>query len=161
MSKEIKLTQGKVAIVDDEKFEFLNQWKWYAIFIKVRWYATRTSATKEGRKQLYMHRIIMNPPPNLETDHIDHDGLNNRKTNLRLVTRSQNNQNRMKRKNKSSQYKGVRWYPNTEKWKAEIQINGHQIHLGYFITEHEAALVYNEKAKELFGVFANLNFMEG
>jgi hypothetical protein len=97
MAKEIILTRGKVAIVDDEDFKYLNQYKWYASKIPKYdlWYANRTtSLKKEGfRKDIGMHRVIMNPPPKMFVDHIDHNGLNNQRSNLRIVTQRQNNQN--------------------------------------------------------------------
>ena len=91
-------------------------------------------------------------------DHRDRKCLNNHLSNLRWCTRKENDQNRSKRKNTASMYKGVSFHKGKNKWCTSIKHNGHQIHLGYFTDEFEAAHVYNRKASELFGVFAKLNF---
>ena len=93
-------------------------------------------------------------------DHINHNGLDNRKENLRFVTRAQNQQNRRSTKNSSSQYKGVGWHKASNKWRAKIGHKGKQTYLGLFTCEHQAALAYNEKALELWGENALLNEVE-
>jgi len=153
MTKEIQLTQGKVAIVDDEDFNFINQWHWNARQINGHWYAKRG----EAGKTIFMHRIIMNAPKGLEVDHIDGDGLNNLRENLRVCTHAENLRNqRLPRHNKSG-YKGVLPYING-KVRALIQLNGEKIFLGIFDNAEEAAHAYDAKAIELYGEFARLNF---
>ena len=90
-------------------------------------------------------------------DHIDHDGLNNCKSNLRIATLSENRRNSRKAKDTSSKYKGVSWHKNNKKWEVKIGFNYKKIHIGYFNNIKEAAEAYNKKAKELFGEFAYLN----
>jgi hypothetical protein len=93
-------------------------------------------------------------------DHLDGNGLNNQRSNLRFATKSENGMNRQKQENTTSIYKGVSWHKHNRKWVAYITINGKRSHLGYFISEVDAAKVYNQKAIELFCEFANLNTFE-
>lgn len=152
--KEIKLTKGFVALVDDEDFEYINQWKWCITECKGRKYATRAYKESGKNHYLFMHRIIMNTPANLVVDHIDHDGLNCQKGNMRNCTRQQNLQNKLAQKNSSSKYLGVSFSKEMKKYRADIK----DTFWGYFDDEIEAAKVYDQKAKELYGEFANLNF---
>ena len=92
-------------------------------------------------------------------DHIDGNGLNNQRNNLRKATHQENMMNRQSNKNSSSQFKGVHWYERTNKWQARITFNQKRISLGYFTSEIDAAKTYNKKALELFGEFAKLNFI--
>ena len=100
----------------------------------------------------------MNAPDGMEVDHINGNGLDNRKANLRLCTRAQNQMNSIKRTGKSSIFKGVSWHKNAWKWRANIKINQKDIHIGYFDTELEAAEAYDIEAIRLFGSFAKTNF---
>jgi len=152
--KEIKLTQGKVAFVDDEDFEYLNQFKWHAVKNRNTFHAKRNKSIKHNkpRELLYMHREIINAPKNLMVDHRDHNGLNNQRSNLRLCNNSQNHMNRTPWGR--SKYLGVSFHYRNTKIRATIL----NYHLGYFDTEEKAAHAYDLKAKELFGEFANLNF---
>jgi AP2-like factor (euAP2 lineage) len=111
------------------------------------------------RLDLMLHHLIMGKPKKgMVTDHIEHNGLDNRKENLRFVTPAQNMQNRGPNKNASSQYKGVGWFKRDKKWKVHIKHNGKQFHIGCFTCEKEAALAYNKKALELWGAeYALLN----
>lgn len=148
--KEIKLTQGQFAIVDDDDFDYLNQWKWYAVKHRNTFYATRM----EKRKHIHMHRVIMHVCPKLITDHIDHNGLNNQKSNLRACTSSQNKMNVLPMSNTG--YLGVYYQGNLI--RAKIRVNGNSIHIGCYPSLEQAARAYDIKAKEYFGEFANLNF---
>ena len=152
----IPLTQGKLAIVDAEDYDWLSQYKWCAARAKNTFYATRT----ERKRGISMHRIIMNAPKGLMCDHIDHNGLNNRKSNLRLCTPAQNVHNKRPQRDSSSKYKGVGWKKRSRKWEARIRFQGKLYHLGDFTDEIKAALAYDDKAIELFGEFAYLNFPE-
>jgi hypothetical protein len=102
--------------------------------------------------------MIMNTPPHLVCDHINHDGLDNRRAYLRNCTIKQNNANSRSAKNASSKYKGVSWNKTRKKWAAYIKKDYKQLYLGLFENETEAAKVYDKMAKKLFGKFAQLNF---
>lgn len=157
--KTIPLTQGKFAIVDDEDYEWLNQWKWCADKIGKTYYAVRTINHKLGKQMILMHRQILRltKGDGKLTDHRNHNGLNNRKCNLRICTHNQNHQNRRKPRT-LNRYKGVSWHKPSKRWCAHIIHNKKYIHLGYFDNEIKAAKTYDKKAKELFGEFACLNF---
>lgn len=107
-----------------------------------------------------MHRLLMTSPTGTMVDHINGNGLDNRKENLRVVTNSQNLMNRGKNKNNTSGYKGVLWDKVRNKWIALIGFNNKNIYLGRFFTKNEAAFAYNAKAEELFGEFAQINIIE-
>lgn len=151
--KKIKLTQNKFALIDDEDFDLVSQYKWHAGLRKHTYYAFNR------RKNLLMHRLIMKVTDSkLQIDHINRNGLDNRKKNLRIVDNRKNSLNsRPKRNNKTSKYKGVDMHV-CGKWRAVIRPNKKQIHLGLFNNEKDAALAYDKKAKILFGEYAFLNF---
>ena len=162
MTKKIKLTKGKVALVDDSDYEYLSQWKWYC---SSNDYAVRTQHVRLGRnnytgKRIYMHREILNSPDNMFTDHIDMDKLNNQRVNLRIATASQNAGNMKSKPLSSSKYKGVCLDKSKNKWMATICRNGIHTTLGIFHKEEDAALAYNNAAIEFYGEFARLNEVE-
>ena len=162
--KEIQLSQswfcknkGKyVALVDDEDYDSLNQFRWNVHKDGNSLYATRNIIVDGNRRLKSMHGQIMNGK---WIDHIDHDGLNNQKSNLRFCSLSENLRNARKHNNCSSTYKGVNFHKLNKNWTARIQINGKQIYLGSFASEIDAAKAYNAKAIELFLEFANLNII--
>ncbi len=153
--KHIPLTKGKFAIVDEKDYERLSRYRWHAICIRGHWYARRYA----GRGAIMMHREIMDAPQDKCVDHVDGNGLNNRRCNLRLCTQQQNMQNRRPLL-RTSKFKGVSYYKSTEKWHAEITYWGKKTYIGSFDDEIEAAKAYDRKAIELFGEFAYLNFPE-
>lgn len=158
--KEIKLTQGRVALVDDEDYEYLVQWKWHAHKDARRdvWYAKRNINLKNGHyKSIQMHRIIMNTKVGMEVDHIDGDGLNNQKYNLRNCFRSGNMRNR--RYTGKVEYLGVHIRKNRGTYVATIHFNKNLKYLGSFKTAEEAAIAYNKAAIEIHGEFARLNII--
>jgi len=154
-ARRIPLTRGKFALVDSADYYRLAKFQWYANgTTQNKFYAIRN----HGRKGLKMHRVIMNAPDHLSVDHIDHNGLNNCKSNLRLCTHAQNSCNIGCYKGTVSKYKGVCWYKNIKKWSAAIKCDGKQYYLGTFASEIDAARAYDKKAAELHGEFACLNF---
>lgn len=156
--KQIPLTQGKFALVDDEDFEFLNQFKWQAANFRGVFYASR-KINKNGKwGNVFMHRQILGlTDPKVQTDHINGDGLDNQRSNLRACTHSQNQRNKGKYKQNTSGFKGCSWYKRLKKWRVQITVNGKDINVGYFNSKDAAAHAYNEKAKEFHGEFARLN----
>lgn len=156
--KEIELTQGKVALVDDEDYEYLSQFKWCAHKNGNTWYATRLVYENGNKSSITMHRAITQVAKGMVVDHINHNGLDNRKENLRTCTKAENSRNRIKGfTTKSSKYKGVYFYKPRNKWKARIITKREYKYLGLHQTEEAAALAYNQAAKELHGEFALLN----
>lgn len=154
--KKIPLTQGKFAVVDDEDYEKVSCWNWYYVTGK-GWktgYAVRNEYSDGGQRQIRMHRVILNVPEGVEVDHRDLDGLNNRKRNLRVATRAQNNTNQGLRKDSKSGFKGVSW-DQGGKWRARIR--GLQ-QIGMFDSPIEAARAYDSTARAVFGEFARTNF---
>lgn len=131
MSSIIKLTKGKVAIIDKEDFKYLNQWKWY---YDKNGYAKR----KVNKKTIYMHRLINRTSNNLQTDHINRNKLDNKKSNLRTATRNTNQRNQNIDKTNTSGYKGISWSKVMNKWEVFIFKNNRKINLGYFKDIKEA-----------------------
>ena len=155
--KEIPLTQGKVAVVDDEDFELIAAFKWFAHKqTKAKtYYAERNIHVATGRrKPLAMHVYLLDPPPGYQVDHVDGDGLNNRRINLRICRRSQNQGNARIRKDCSSGVKGVTFHKREKKWRARIQVNHKRMDLGRHRTKDDAAEAYAKAAFKYFGEFA-------
>jgi hypothetical protein len=152
--KEIPLTQGKFALVDDEDYDWLMQWKWFAINSHRIWYVARSmriGLRKYNKKlRFYMHREVMKTPSNLEVDHINGNGLDNQKNNLRNCTRRENMQNL--HTTSSSKFPGVCWISSRCKWKASISKDNIDHHLGYYLNETDAAIAYHK---------AEMGFCEG
>ena len=162
--KKIPLSQGQFAIVDNANYNWLNRWKWTAVRDKKNncWYAFRRSSTKNGlkSKKIWMHRLILDLDSDDKrlSDHINHNGLDNRISNLRTCTPQQNQQNQRLQINKSSRFKGVCFRKRTRKWRAYIQTKKTFKSLGCFKTEELAALAYDMAAIREHGEFAHLNF---
>ena len=161
--KEIILTQGQRALVDDADFDWLSQWNWRAQYCKNGpFYAARTVHGGASFTVL-MHRVITGAPSGMEVDHINGDKLDNQRKNLRICSKSQNLGNQKIRSSNRSGFKGVSFStsgartPGWGRWKAKVK----GIHLGYFSTAEEAALAYNTAAKQHFGEFAKPNVLIG
>ena len=160
---EIELTQGQKTIIDADDKDLILKYRWNANWSKdtKTFYALRTRRSDDPPGlSTQLSRLIMNAPPRLLVDHINHDTLDNRKTNLRLCTRAKNNRNRRQRNSnkKTSRYKGVHTNKTKPgKWFAALRYNKTTIHLGGFDSEIQAARAYNKAAKQYFGEFASLN----
>jgi hypothetical protein len=159
--RRIRLSRGKFAIVDPDDFYWLSRHKWSASGVGRTFYAVRTARGRNGRrgKTHSMHREIARTPKGLECDHINGNGLDNRKANLRSATRQQNIWNNSKRRTAwLSKYKGVSRSSSGRLWRATIIANGKSTHLGSYKDEDEAAKAYDKAARENFGQYAKLNF---
>jgi len=151
--KKIRLSKGFETTVDDSDFEFLNRWKWYY----AHGYAVRTVNLPNKTYQVRMHRVILDVPDGMDTDHINRNRLDNRRSNLRIATRSQNVANTFVEKQNRSGFKGVSWKKSNHKWCVQIRCKNRVIHIGPFVDIKEAAMAYNKMAKKSFGEFAVLN----
>lgn len=156
--KEIQLTRGYVALVDDEDFERVNAIKWHA---QPNHAGIVYASANIRHTRLKMHRFILGTHDGLQVDHIDGDGLNNRRSNLRECLTIHNNWNTRKWRNGKSQFKGAWYDKRDEVWRSGIMCNGKKLYLGTFHNELDAARAYDWAASKLFGQFARLNFPKG
>lgn len=162
--KEVHLTQGKVALVDDEDFDRVAAFRWQAFLIgskgspeQQKWYACRRVRLADGRRSnQLMHRFILDDCSAPHIDHANGNGLDNRRANLRPCTAKENNRNRVVQR-ASSRYKGVHWHCQGQKWCAQIRVDGKKKHLGLFASETQAATAYDDAAIYHFGDYARLN----
>lgn len=170
MSREIPLSRGMVAIVDDDDFELLSSYTWHVSKQRdgATRYAVRTvsgirhNGVRDPGSVVLMHRQLLGVTnPLIEVDHRNHNGLDNRRYNLRIANASKNRANMIKRKPRTSKYKGVSWCSDREKWRAVITVRDRHVFLGRFECEEDAAAAYNLAAEAMFGEFANQNILEG
>jgi hypothetical protein len=157
MTKQIPLTKGHFALIDDEDCERVSQYKWS---FDNNGYAVRKAGGRKNPKKIMLHRFIMDAPAGFDVDHIDGDPLNNTRANLRVCNRSQNNANRISLPGSTSQYKGVSWNSKRQYWQVYQTAYGIRRWWGHFESELDAAMVYDDAAYEAFGDFARLNFPE-
>ena len=161
-ARMIPLTMGKVAIVDAADFDALSAYKWCAMQSGNGKFRAMRKGPRNGGSgaAILMHRLVMSAPEGVKVDHINHDPLDNRRSNLRLCTHAENLRNVTSYRESSSQYLGVSWHKARGKWTAQIEIDGRKKHLGYFTEEAAAALTYDAAARAHYGAFANPNFKD-
>ncbi len=149
--KEIKLTRGFVAIVDDEDYEALVRFRWYAEGEPPYCYAARDVRRDGQRLRVYMHREVAGAREGAVVDHLDRNTLDNRRANLRVCTQSHNIGNaRADRRNNKTGFKGVSWRPDKGKYAAQIKVARKTKHLGYFPTAELASAAYQQAARRAF-----------
>jgi len=152
---------GEVVQVDDEDFEGLTTHKWSCLRGKgATYYACSCKRVNGYQKTVLMHRVIVNCPEGMQVDHINGNGLDNQKHNLRICTDHQNKRARKQHFKSKSGYKGVSWDNWSQKWRAQIRINDTNTHIGRYDTKEAAAHAYDNMARIHFGEFAHLNFGE-
>jgi len=147
-----KIDGRQAVAVDECDAWLLDAHRWQAVYCKPgQCYYVMASM---GGKTIYLHRMIMDPPPGMTVDHINGDPLDNRRCNLRLATRSQNQMNRRTQSNNTSGFKGVSLFKRTGKYRAYIMVAGKETHLGYFATAEEASAAYQAALAMHHGDFA-------
>jgi hypothetical protein len=147
---KIPLTKGKLALIDKINYPLVSKYKWFT-------HGNRYAATYINNKLFLMHRLLLKATKGMIVDHINSDGFDNRKNNLRICTQSQNLANRNKQNNNTSGYKGVYWQKSVKKWSAHIMVNQKYINLGTYVNILDAVKAYNYAAKEYFGEYARIN----
>lgn len=150
----VPLTQSREAVIDVNDACMLSSWNWCLRSGPRGVYAGRGQIIEGRRCTVYMHRVILGAPDHLHVDHINGDGLDNRRANLRTATLAQNRWNEGVRRNNLSGFKGVSFVAAKSKWRAEINAAGRKLHLGYFATAEEAGAAYKAAAEDLHAEFA-------
>jgi hypothetical protein len=149
----VPLTRGYEAIIDAADAPLVEGFNWSAMVAPRSVYAKRNDRTGDKARTVQMHRVILSEPEGLEVDHIDGDGLNNTRDNLRVATKAQNQHNRRINRDNTSGLKGVSWCKHAGKCQARITINGKLKHLGYFNTKEEAHAAYCEASAKFHKEF--------
>lgn len=151
----VPLSQGREAIIDAADVDLIGRWRWSVWCGRGGDYAVRGDYSGAKRVSVSMHRVIMNNPDAM-VDHIDGNGLNNRRSNLRLASDSQNQQNRKISVNNTSGVKGVGWHGPRQKWRARLKLRGREISLGYYACKTAAAIAQARGIQEYYGEFGRI-----
>ena len=156
--KKIPLTQGKYALVDDEDYEYLNQWKWSTDKFGNTFCARRGIWNKKTKSihQLRMHRLITKAPTGKDVDHINGNGLDNQRKNLRVCNHKDNSRSCRIPKNNTSGYKGVHWHKKHKKWTVGITVNKKRVWIGQYSNIKDAIQSYIQASKKYFGEFSRI-----
>jgi hypothetical protein len=150
----ISVHPGMKVLIDAADADLVASYCWYAFRVRRVWYV----ASDDKGYRIYLHRLLMNAPEGMEVDHINGDGLDNRRCNLRVCTHEQNLANqRHQLRATYSPYKGVTWCKRTKRWRAQIKAHQQHVNLGTFTNERDAAIAYNRAAREAWGEYARLN----
>ena len=149
----IPLTMGHHALIDVDSLPLISGFNWYAKKNKTVIYAARSQVLNGAKMQILMHREILKTPSNMHTDHIDGNGLNNTRSNLRHVSHDQNMQNRANLSSNKSGFKGVHWSSSINRWVAQIRYKGKRIYLGVFKSAEDASVAYAKASAKLHGEF--------
>lgn len=158
--RQVPLTKGKFAVVDDADYELVSRYKWTANQAGRRWYARTYAPGIDGRQRYtFMHRLILGFPMGAVSDHINGNSLDNRRSNLRVCSYAENSRAfRQPKAHKTSAFRGVSWEEKRQRWYVQIKVNYQKIHVGRFDDEREAALAYDAAARKHFKIFAQPNF---
>lgn len=159
--KRIPLTKGQYALVDDADFDMVNQHSWVYTKHNTNHYAHTTISEGGRRKTVKMHRMILNAPNGKEVDHKNNNGLDNRRSNIRLCTRSQNQANSNVKSNSLTGIKGVHQRKDNGRWRAHAHRDGKRVWLGHFDTAKEATMAYVTYIKQFDGEFTKLGVSNG
>jgi hypothetical protein len=155
---ELPLSQGLCALVDDVDYAELSRFKWSAAKRGDAFYAVRGIGGRANRRLVYLHRVILNAQHGQDVDHVNGDGLDNRRGNIRIATTAENMHRRDASKQNASGYRGVGFEQRRGKWSAQIKLDRRCYFLGYFNDPLDAARAYDKAAAEMHGEFARLNF---
>lgn len=158
----LKLSPTEIALIDEADKDLISPFKWYPSRGKWGTYAKAHVKGFRPRRKIYMHRLIMGLSfgDKRFVDHVNHNGLDNRRCNLRICSNAQNQYNQLAGTG-TSRFKGVCWFKALGKWHAQIKLNYRTLHVGYFDDEIEAARAYDNAAIFYYGPFALLNFKRG
>ena len=152
----ITLSRGYVATIDAIDLPLVGHLKWWASSEKYTVYAVHSQWINGKKRGLRLHRVIMRAPDDMFVDHINGDGLDNRRANLRIATASQNQHNKRKYNNNKSGFKGVSWHNSGKKWCAQIRLNGKSIYLGLFDNPEDAHAAYCEASSKIHGEYGRV-----
>lgn len=155
--KKIPLTQGLFALVDDDDYAEINKHEWHARRDRYTYYAERSSGPTKSRHGIKMHRLLLSAKRGQQVDHVNGNGLDNRRCNIRVCTHTENQRNRRRQKSARSSFKGITFHKRRQKWQAQIKVNKRNIYLGLFVSELAAAKAYDKAAEKFFGEFARGN----